>query len=297
MQAEASLVAGRGETVTWEMRERMPFSRSLSWLWCHSQGPYHDCDAILKVLVHDGHLFVCLFVCLGNERENAILMVLIMIVMSFSRSSCMMVNCLFVCLHKSQHCWWRWCDDFEDCTLSGERKVPSYPIPFLIKSLKSASTPRAVILEIQRFADIAPTGLIHKTVCDVSIESYELPQVKQWLQCSWWWLLFYFVIIIFSSISISFSSIITIMAMQGTLVMANLSACHRDPRCHFFNLFVFYCSDFCSAAQICNHMYFKVVVSPRWVLSTAFSERGQGGVSLIHKIQQSCWQHQGLVEL
>ena len=28
MQAEASLVAGRGETVTWEMRERMPFSRS-----------------------------------------------------------------------------------------------------------------------------------------------------------------------------------------------------------------------------------------------------------------------------
>jgi len=77
MQAEASLVAGRGETVTWEMRERMPFSR-------------------------------------------------------------------------------------------------------------------AVILEIQRFADIAPTGLIHKTVCDVSIESFELP--------------------------------------QGTLVMANLSACHRDPR-------------------------------------------------------------------
>ena len=52
-------------------------------------------------------------------------------------------------------------------------------IPFLIKSLKSASNPRAVILEIQRFADIAPTGLIHKTVCDVSIESYELPQVKQ----------------------------------------------------------------------------------------------------------------------
>ena len=38
--------------------------------------------------------------------------------------------------------------------------------------------PRAVILEIQRFADIAPTGLIHKTVCDVSIEGYELPQVK-----------------------------------------------------------------------------------------------------------------------
>ena len=34
-----------------------------------------------------------------------------------------------------------------------------------------------MILEIQRFADIAPTGLIHKTVCDVSIEGFELPQV------------------------------------------------------------------------------------------------------------------------
>ena len=30
MQAEASLVAGRGEAVTWEMRERMPFTRSPS---------------------------------------------------------------------------------------------------------------------------------------------------------------------------------------------------------------------------------------------------------------------------
>ena len=35
-----------------------------------------------------------------------------------------------------------------------------------------------MILEIQRFADIAPTGLIHKTVCDVSIEGFELPQVE-----------------------------------------------------------------------------------------------------------------------
>ena len=90
---------------------------------CHSQGPYHDYGAILKVLVHDGHLFVCLFVhCHAREKHQA--------------------------------------------------------IRFLIKSLKSASPSRAVILEIQRFADIAPTGLIHKTVCDVSIESFELPQVK-----------------------------------------------------------------------------------------------------------------------
>ena len=36
---------------------------------------------------------------------------------------------------------------------------------------------RAAIMEVQRFADIAPTGLIHKTVCDVSIEGFELPQV------------------------------------------------------------------------------------------------------------------------
>lgn len=51
---------------------------------------------------------------------------------------------------------------------------------------------RAVIKEIQRFADVVPTGLMHKTVCDVSIEGYELP--------------------------------------QGTLVMANLRGCHKDPR-------------------------------------------------------------------
>merc|ERR1712123_121631 len=49
-----------------------------------------------------------------------------------------------------------------------------------------------VLKKIQRFADIAPTGLLHKTVCDVSLGGFELP--------------------------------------QGTLVMANLSACHRDPK-------------------------------------------------------------------
>ena len=88
MQAEASLVAGRGETVTWEMRERMPFSRS-------------------HILILDQGPKICL----------------------------------------------------------------QY---IVIRS----TLPRAVILEIQRFADIAPTGLIHKTVCDVSIEGFELPQVK-----------------------------------------------------------------------------------------------------------------------
>ena len=36
----------------------------------------------------------------------------------------------------------------------------------------------AVLREIQRFADIAPTGLLHKTVCDVSLGGFELPQVK-----------------------------------------------------------------------------------------------------------------------
>ena len=35
----------------------------------------------------------------------------------------------------------------------------------------------AVLKEIQRFADIAPTGLLHKTVCDVSLGGFELPQV------------------------------------------------------------------------------------------------------------------------
>ena len=35
----------------------------------------------------------------------------------------------------------------------------------------------AVLKEIQRFADIAPTGLLHKTVCDVSLGRFELPPV------------------------------------------------------------------------------------------------------------------------
>ena len=58
MQAEASLVAGRGEAVTWEMRERMPFTRSPSsyhhrCLHCHYSFRQHNNhhlgdDAILK---------------------------------------------------------------------------------------------------------------------------------------------------------------------------------------------------------------------------------------------------------
>ena len=49
----------------------------------------------------------------------------------------------------------------------------------------------ATIKEIMRFADIAPTGLMHKTVCDVQLAGFELP--------------------------------------HNTLVLSNLSACHRDP--------------------------------------------------------------------
>jgi len=49
----------------------------------------------------------------------------------------------------------------------------------------------AVVKEIQRFADIAPTGLLHKTVVDTQLSGFSLP--------------------------------------SNTLVMANLSACHRDP--------------------------------------------------------------------
>ena len=50
----------------------------------------------------------------------------------------------------------------------------------------------ATIKEIMRFADIAPTGLMHKTVCDVQLAGFELP--------------------------------------HNTLVLSNLSACHRDPK-------------------------------------------------------------------
>ena len=34
----------------------------------------------------------------------------------------------------------------------------------------------ATIKEIQRFADIAPTGLMHKTVVDVNLDGFSLPQ-------------------------------------------------------------------------------------------------------------------------
>lgn len=50
----------------------------------------------------------------------------------------------------------------------------------------------ATIKEIQRFADIAPTGLMHKTVVDVNLDGFSLP--------------------------------------QDTLVLANHSACHKDPK-------------------------------------------------------------------
>ena len=45
------------------------------------------------------------------------------------------------------------------------------------------------IMTLIRFADIAPTGLMHKTVCDVSLDGFELG--------------------------------------QDTLVLANHSACHK----------------------------------------------------------------------
>eukprot|EP00088_Acartia_fossae_P043927 TRINITY_DN4649_c0_g2_i1.p1 TRINITY_DN4649_c0_g2~~TRINITY_DN4649_c0_g2_i1.p1 ORF type:complete len:489 (+),score=168.74 TRINITY_DN4649_c0_g2_i1:31-1497(+) len=54
----------------------------------------------------------------------------------------------------------------------------------------------AVIKEIQRFADIAPTGLMHKTVCDTSLRGFSLP--------------------------------------ANTLIMANISGCHRSPK-HWAN--------------------------------------------------------------
>ena len=33
----------------------------------------------------------------------------------------------------------------------------------------------AIVKEVQRFADIAPTGLMHKTVCDATLQGYHLP--------------------------------------------------------------------------------------------------------------------------
>ncbi|XP_023333086.1 cytochrome P450 2C27 [Eurytemora carolleeae] len=41
----------------------------------------------------------------------------------------------------------------------------------------------AVIKEIQRYADIAPTGLMHKTMCDVKIGEYTLPEVILFKPC------------------------------------------------------------------------------------------------------------------
>jgi len=50
----------------------------------------------------------------------------------------------------------------------------------------------AVVMELQRYADVAPTGLMHKTMCDVKIGGYTLP--------------------------------------QGTIVIANISQCLKDPK-------------------------------------------------------------------
>jgi len=50
----------------------------------------------------------------------------------------------------------------------------------------------AVVKELQRFADVAPTGLMHKTMCDTTIAGYRLP--------------------------------------KGTVVIGNLSMCLRDPK-------------------------------------------------------------------
>jgi len=60
------------------------------------------------------------------------------------------------------------------------------------ESRKDLPYTMAVLREIQRFADIAPTGLMHKTLTDVKLNGYVLP--------------------------------------EGTLVMANISQCHRDPK-------------------------------------------------------------------
>jgi len=51
---------------------------------------------------------------------------------------------------------------------------------------------RAAMAEIQRFADIAPTAVAHKTMFDVEFHGYHLP--------------------------------------KGTAVVANLTSCHRDPK-------------------------------------------------------------------
>ena len=37
----------------------------------------------------------------------------------------------------------------------------------------------ATLREIMRYADIAPTGLVHSTVCDVSLSGFDLPQVRE----------------------------------------------------------------------------------------------------------------------
>lgn len=50
---------------------------------------------------------------------------------------------------------------------------------------------QATLAEIQRFSDITPTAIGHKTLCDVNFQGYQIP--------------------------------------KGTHVMANLTSCHRNP--------------------------------------------------------------------
>jgi len=110
-----------------------------------------------------------------------------------------MVREIFVIGSESESVMMRWAFRLLSCNPQVQRKVQA-ELDAVFGPGETVTWDRkddlpytmAVIKEIQRFADIAPTGLMHQTMCDVSIGGYKLP--------------------------------------QGTIVMPNLSHCLKDPK-------------------------------------------------------------------
>ena len=106
---------------------------------------------------------------------------------------------LFVIGSESESVMMRWAIRILSCNVVIQRKVqaelervcgPGMDVTWDKKD--ELPYTMAVMKEIQRFADIAPTGLLHKTGCETQISGYSLP--------------------------------------ANTLVLANLAACHRNPK-------------------------------------------------------------------
>lgn len=109
-----------------------------------------------------------------------------------------MLREIFIIGAESESVMLRWALRILSCNLEVQKKVQAEIDEVCGKGVDVTWEMRsqlpytmAVLKEVQRFADIAPTGLMHKTVCDASLRGYNLP--------------------------------------ANTLIMANFNSCHRSP--------------------------------------------------------------------